>query len=170
TVFPGDFGYQKGALHFNVSHGGSEDRLKVSFSGNYTAQDNDLPATDLTRISRSLAPNAPALYDDNGELNWENGTFNNPLAELRSEINAKTYDLVLNGLMGYRLAKGLEFRTSLGLTDLKSHETKPLPSTMYNPAYAIGSSDSDLLTNHTFRQSWIIEPPLHYDTALWGGK
>jgi len=170
TVFPGNFGYRKGVLHFNINHTPQDSRLSVSLSGGYTAQDNKLPATDLTRISRTLAPNAPALYDENGELNWENSTFTNPLSELRSEVKSNTYDLVLNGVIGYRLANGLDVKASLGLTDLKTHETRALPSTMYDPAYGIGSSESSLLSNHTFRQSWIMEPQLHYSATLWGGK
>lgn len=170
TVFPGDFGYRKGALHFNVSHASQDNRLKVNFSGGYTAQDNELPGTDLTRISRTLVPNAPGLYDENGELNWEDGTFENPVAELRSEINSRTYDLILNGTIGYEIARGLEAKVSMGLTDTKTQDSKTLPSTMYNPAYGYTSNDSSILTNNTFRQSWIIEPQLHYSTSFWDGR
>jgi len=170
TVFPGDFGYRKGALHFNLSHASQDKKLKVNFSGGYTAQDNDLPGTDLTRISRTLVPNAPGLYDENGELNWEGGTFENPVAELRSEINSRTYDLILNGTIGYEIARGLEAKVSMGLTDTKTQDSKTLPSTMYNPAYGYTSNDSSILTNNTFRQSWIIEPQLHYSTSFWDGR
>jgi len=35
---------------------------------------------DYVTLSRQLAPNAPALYDANGNLNWENNTWTNPLS------------------------------------------------------------------------------------------
>lgn len=169
TVFPGSFGYQKGALHYNLNHTSSDSRLKASLTGSYTAQDNNLPSTDLTTVSRSLAPNAPALYTPSGELNWENGTFNNPLAPLQSRIFSDTYDIVVNGLLSYTLARGLEAKTSLGLTNLQTRELRTVPSTMYDPAYGVGSGDSMLMSNATTRRSWIIEPQLHYTTQLLGG-
>lgn len=170
TVFPGNFGYQKGSLHYNLNHTSQNGKLKASLTGSYIAQNNHLPSTDLTSISRSIAPNAPALYDADGELNWEGGTFNNPLAALRSQVFTRTYDVITNGLISYTLLKGLEAKVSMGLTNLQTTELRTLPSTMYDPAYGVGSGDSMLMSNLTNRRSWIIEPQLNYQLGILGGE
>jgi TonB-linked SusC/RagA family outer membrane protein len=162
TVMPGNFRYNKGAVHFNMNHLSADQRFKLIFTAGYTAQNNRQPSTDLTRISRILAPNAPALYDSQGNLNWENATWENPLAMLRQEFNSRTHDLVANALLSYKLADGLSARTNFGYTELRNEEERTLPSTIYNPIYNVGSAYSSLYLNTTARESWIIEPQLNY--------
>ncbi|MBY0487427.1 MAG: SusC/RagA family TonB-linked outer membrane protein, partial [Flavobacteriaceae bacterium] len=160
TVLPGDFRYKKGGVHNSLTHTSPDKRFKISFSSSYTAQDNLQAATDQTLTARYLAPNAPALYDANGNLNWENDTFENPLAALRSTYQAKTNDLVANTVVSYELLPGLEVKSSVGFTDLKTTETRLLPSTMYNPVYEVESDNSVMHMNLTQRKSWIVEPQL----------
>ncbi|MBC5841705.1 MULTISPECIES: SusC/RagA family TonB-linked outer membrane protein [Flavobacterium] len=160
TVLPGDFRYIKGGILSSINHTSLDKKFKISFSGNYTAQDNLQAATDLTLTARYLAPNAPALYDSNGNLNWENDTFENPLAPLNSTYRANTNDLVANSVLSYELIPGLEIKSNFGFTDLKTKEVRTIPSTIYNPVYEVGSDNSLLYLNHTSRQSWIIEPQI----------
>lgn len=162
TVFPGDFEYGKTTVHFNINHISDNDKFNVSLSGNYTADKNNLLGTDLTLIASQLPPNAPALYDANGELNWENSTWNNPLRLLESKYLAKTNTLVAASAIGYKITPALEFKTSLGFTDSRLDESKTLPSTMYNPAYGLDSSISSFYTNNSGQRSWNIEPQLSW--------
>lgn len=170
TVFPGDFKYTKGSAHFSMNHTSEDERFKLTFSGNYTSQNNSQPAIDLAAVSRTLAPNAPELYDENGNLNWENGTWNNPLAVLESEFESRINDLVANAVLSYHFLPNLEFKTSFGFTDLHNNESRTQPSTMYNPAYGLGSEFSALSSNFTNRNSWIMEPQLNYNTTIGKGK
>lgn len=162
TVLPGQFNYDKAAVRFSMNHRTADNKFTVSFTAGYTNQDNDQPAADLTRTARYLAPNAPALYDQNGELNWENGTFENPLASLNSKFRAKTRDLVSNAVLSYRIFPEVELKSNFGFTTLANDETRTLPSTMYNPMYGIGSESSILMTSSSERNSWIIEPQLRW--------
>jgi len=162
TVLPGDFGYDKGAVHFNMNHSSEDKRFKLSFSAGYTFQNNLQSGTDLTRIARTLSPNAPALYDSQGNLNFENNTFRNPLAQLRGINTAKINDLVANSVISYNITPHWEIKANLGFTDLKNSEQRFLPSTMNNPALNIGSSRSSIYTNLTSRQSWIMEPQIRW--------
>ncbi|MEH6705853.1 MAG: SusC/RagA family TonB-linked outer membrane protein [Galbibacter orientalis] len=166
TVFPGDFRYQKGNVHLGINHTSTDQKFSVSFSGTYTTQDNNLPYTDLTYISRTLPPNAPALYNSDESLNWENGTFNNPLSAFEGEFNAITYDLVANSLISYKPFRGLELSSSFGYTNLQHRENNSNPSTLYNPAFGIGPDNSAIFLTQTNRDSWIIEPRLRYQTKL----
>ncbi len=163
TVMPGDFQYNKGSAHFSMNHAASDGKFKAQFSASYTTQKNDQPAADLTYAARSLAPNAPALYTENAELNWENGTWNNPLANLNQKFTSRTYDLFSNAVLTYSIVKNLELKSNFGYTDTKNNEKRTIPSTIYNPSYGMTSSSSSLYTNNTARRSWIIEPQLNYN-------
>lgn len=169
TVFPGDFIYRKGGANFNINHRSENNRLKLTFSGNYTAQNNNQPAMDLTIESRRLSPNAPALYDAQGNLNWENGTWVNPLASLKSEFIAKTNDLVSNTLISYEIMPSLEIKSSFGYTDTRNTETRTVPSTIYNPAFGLGPEYSALFVNNTNRNSWIVEPQINWKEKISNG-
>ncbi|MEA9414304.1 SusC/RagA family TonB-linked outer membrane protein [Flavobacterium sp. PL02] len=166
TVYPGDFRYQKGNVHVNLNHLSENEKFRVNFSTGFTIQDNNQPGTDLTYAARSLAPNAPELYDKNGKLNWEDNTFDNPLANLEGEFLAKTYDLIANTMLSYRILPSLEAKTSLGFTNLNHEESTTSPNTIYNPAYGITSASSSIGINRNNRQSWIIEPQLHWNNSF----
>lgn len=170
TVFPGDFKYSRGGSHFNMNHTSEDDKFKLSVSASYIAQKNNRPSYDLTLKSRRLAPNAPALYDESGALNWENSTWDNPLAELESLFNSDITDLTANTVLSYELIDNLLLKSSFGYSDLNSYESRTQPSTMYNPAYGVGSEFSILSTNQTSRSSWIAEPQLHWDKTIGKGK
>jgi len=162
TVLPGNFGYDKGALNFNMNHVGSDKKFKLTFSAGYTFQNNNQATTDLTRTARNLAPNAPALYSADGSLNFENSTWQNPLASFKSTAEVNTHDLNLNSVISYQFRPAWEIKVNLGFTDLNNSELRLLPSTMFNPALNFNSSRSSMYSNHTQRQSWIIEPQLRW--------
>jgi TonB-linked SusC/RagA family outer membrane protein len=170
TVIPGDFGYDRTAVHFNMNHASDDKKFKLVFSGGYTFQNNLQSTADVTRTARNLPPNAPALYDKNGNLNFENGTFQNPVAPMGSYSTAKTNDLVTNAVLSYELLPSLEIKANLGFTDLKNDEQRVIPSTIYDPIYKIDSSSSILYCNLTQRQSWIVEPQLHWSHSFAHSK
>jgi TonB-linked SusC/RagA family outer membrane protein len=162
TVFPGDAHYNRGAVHSSITHRSEDEKFRLTFSADYSGDKNTLPGGDLTRQAYILAPNAPALYDNAGNLNWENGTFDNPLGILKSIYINKTNTLISNAMLSYTLPKGFEFRTSLGFSDTSLSENRTLPSTMYTPFYEYTSAQSVLYTNDGTRRSWIIEPQLNW--------
>lgn len=170
TVFPGNFLYKKGGSQFNLNHRSKDDKFKATVSANYTLQDNNQPASDLTYEARSLAPNAPALYLPDGSLNWENGTWENPLRNLNSKYESKTKDLIVNTMLSYEILPEFYLKSSMGYTDLSTVETRTAPSTIYNPAYNVGSDRSAIFTNTTDRSSWIIEPQANWEKEYRFGK
>lgn len=170
TVFPGDFLYRRGGAHFSMNHTSKDNKWKINFSSNYTSQNNNQPAVDLTRVARMLAPNAPQLFDEDGNLNWENSTWENPLAELESQFNSKIKDLSANAIISYYIKPNLYVKTSMGYNDLQSKESRTMPSTMYDPAFGLGSEVSSISINNTNRSSWIIEPQLHWNKVFDSSK
>ena len=170
TVLPGDFGYNRVNVRASINHASADQRFKMSFTSGYGIQDNDQPSTDLTTEAWRLAPNAPALYDAEGNLNWENNTFENPLRYLQGLSKSKTYDLVANTTVSYTLLDNIEIKSSFGYTDLNHHESSTFPSAMYNPSLEIGSETSRIFYTDTKRNSWIIEPQLNWKPTVGAVK
>jgi TonB-linked SusC/RagA family outer membrane protein len=170
TVFPGDFLYKKGGARLSLNHTSDDNKFQLSFSGSYTVQNNYLPWIDFVNLARSLAPNAPELYTPLGNLNWEKSTWQNPLANLEGKSKSKTYDLFANTVLSYQILKNLELKSSFGFTDLRNNDSRTAPSTMYNPAYNLGSKYSTLFSNAFTRQSWIIEPQLNWSYTFAKSK
>ncbi|NWL02536.1 SusC/RagA family TonB-linked outer membrane protein [Flavobacterium collinsii] len=170
TVFPGEFLYKKGGLQSNFNHKSEDSKFKLSFSVGYNMQDNNQPAFDLTVSSRSLPPNAPALYDTSGNLNWANNTWQNPLRFLSAEFKSKSNDLTANTMLSYEILPNLSIKSSFGFTDLRHSETRSSPSTVNNPSFNLTSANSSAYFNDTERQSWIAEPQLSWDKEFAFGR
>ncbi|MBC5862838.1 SusC/RagA family TonB-linked outer membrane protein [Flavobacterium turcicum] len=162
TVFPGDFNYKKGNLLANINHVSEDKKFRINFSMGYTAQENNQPGIDITQQSILLAPNAPSLYDAEGNLNWENSTFNNPLANFEGKYISTSNDLLANGLLSYNVLPNLVAKTSFGFTDTRFEDSRTQPSTIFDPAFQVGSEFSSIYVNTTSRKSWIIEPQLSW--------
>ena len=168
SVFPGDSHYGKGAVHSSITHKSANEKFNIIFSANYSGDKNTLPASDLTGAAYRLAPNAPPLFDENGELNWEDGTFENPLAFLNGSYLVNTNSMTSNAMLSYKVLPSLEFKTSLGFNDLHVVEKRTSPSSIYNPAYEVGPDVSSLSINNSTLRSWIIEPQINW-SKQWSG-
>ena len=171
TVFPGDFDYTRGTVHSNLNHRSLDQKFFLNLTANFSADKNNLFGIDLTSNALHLSPNSPDLYSENGELNWENSTWQNPLAR-NSEVkySGMSSNLVSNLVLGYEFISGLELKTSFGYNSLGLKEDKISPSTRYNPAYGWGSEFSSLYHNQNTLQSWIIEPQINWNKSLAKGK
>ena len=166
TVFPGDFNYKKYSALATFGHKSKDDKLSVQFTTNYVADNNDLPTTAFITPALSLAPNAPALYDEHGEVNWENGSFFNPIAQLKAKYLSNTSTLLGSGSISYKLFKDLGIKTNFGYNEIHLQESRTSPNTIYNPAYGLDTSYSSISLNTSKRSSWIVEPQLEYNHSL----
>lgn len=167
TVFPGDSNYKKTSVHSSMNHQSKDQRFSMDWSAIYTLEANNLPRTDLTNKAFTLEPNAPALYDTSGLINWENNTFDNPIASLEELYQSEVNTLIANLGLSYKILPRLEFKTSLGYTDYTLSSYNLLPSTARNPSFGFTPENySSITTNKANRQSWIVEPQLHW-TANW---
>lgn len=176
TVFPGNFANQRGTMQLNLNNNNDLKR-KFHFlvSTNYSADENKLPRTDLTKIALQLVPNAPALYNQDGTLNWHlnaNGqsTFVNPLAELLNKTyKSKTNNLIANGNFSYDVLPGLKIGTGLGFTNLQSNDiqtTSVLAEIPENRPFA----QREAIYGDSKLNTWIIEPQLNYKKRLGRGR
>jgi TonB-dependent starch-binding outer membrane protein SusC len=164
TVFPGDSNYNKTSFHGNTSHRSNDERFKMNLSTIYTQEHNKMPRTDLTGKAYSLIPNAPALYDEQGQLNWENNTFDNPLASLEEDYQANINTLVTNVNLSYGFLPNLELKANLGYNNYLMESYRILPSSARNPSLGFTpETNSSITTNSSKRESWIVEPQIQWE-------
>lgn len=160
TVYPSSLGYRKGSGRLNVNHTSDDKKFNVSLSVNYVADKNNLMQADLTTSSATLPPNAPSVYLDNGELNWQQSTWENPVASLNRKYESSTGNLISNTTFSYEFIKGLSAKVSLGYNSIGTNELVTGPRSAQNPATFTTRTS---LTANTNVKTWIVEPMLSYD-------
>jgi TonB-linked SusC/RagA family outer membrane protein len=170
TVFPDDSKFNRASVHTAINHSDKAEKFTLKFTAHYGIENNTLPARDQTIRALNLPPNAPALYDEDGELNWENGTFTNPLGILNGNylLNRKT--LLSNLALHYEIIPQLGIRVNTGYENSNLNESRTNPNTVYDPSFGLGSEYSTIFVNKGARNSWIAEPQVDWNTSFLGGK
>ena len=169
TVFPGDFSDQKGSIHFNLNHATNNQKFKIAFAANYLVDNNNLFSYDITGYL-NLPPNTPEIYDANGKLNWENGTFNNPFSIFLQKYKSNTHNLIANSILSYRILPNLQLKTRLGYGRMQVNEKQINPLSSFNPSYGYTSADVNSLFADNSNETWIIEPQTDYTCYLLKGN
>lgn len=170
AVFPGDFDDQKTSVHFNISSASANQKFHIALTGSYLEDNNLLPSQDLTGITQTLAPDAPALYTADGSINWQvnkNGasTWLNPVDYILQSYNAKTNNLIANGFVAYDILPNLRISSTFGYTNTETTENIGSPLSAVRPENRAFASAVDLYSTGT-QKSWIIEPQLNYKTVF----
>ncbi|MGV8815353.1 MAG: SusC/RagA family TonB-linked outer membrane protein [Gelidibacter sp.] len=168
TVFPGDANYKKSTVHSNIKHRSDSEKFTVNLSTSYADENNSLPRSDFTSLAYSLEPNAPTLYTEAGQLNWENNTWINPLASLKEKYNVKISTLIANVITSYEIVPQLELKSSFGFNSYRLDSYQTLPSTATSPSLGFTAQNYSSSTfNDSRRKSWIVEPHLNWKSQ-WG--
>lgn len=164
TVFANDFKYVTNTISNNINHRSADNRFLLNVSNLFSIQKNNVVNEDLTRKSLMIQPNAPALYNQDGSLNWENNTFNNPVAIYNSTYSNENKQLLLNFNTDYELFSKFHVKLNGGINYHTFEEWSLRPNTMYNPASAAGQSSafSSALKSTQERFSFILEPQLSW--------
>lgn len=171
-IFPGDFGYKRASGHLSVNHVSENQRFIASVSLNYGVGKHNVYHGNLVGEALTLPPNAPELYDEQGELNWEvdpnfGETWTNPLAVLESSHTADNRNLIANGTLAYSIFPDLNIKANLGYTELHGEEniqtpfTSMLPRFRFSPENPFGIKPSAFFNNND-RRSLLVEPQLNY--------
>lgn len=173
TVFPGDLSDRKASFHSNLNYVSPNQRFRVMVNSTYLADNNKLFSSDITKNALRMVPNAPALYNADGTLNWAplpdgRSTWLNPLAFLENKYDSKNANLLLNSAISYKIFDDLEFRTNLGYNSLRTDEIAITPLSGAPPEFR---SRRVRRSNFSFNNvnSWIIEPQLAYKKRISQG-
>jgi len=171
--FPGDFADQKETFHFNLTNATPNNRLATQMSALYTYDNSNMPGFDPSS-SMLLAPDAPDLYDANGNINWaiKNGsaTFRqNPIHYTVSKALANSTFLSANLAMNYQLLPRLHLSYSMGYNRGQMQQTITIPSTYYAPPDNL-PINSIVRVSTSEIKTWIVEPKISYSAILGKGQ
>jgi TonB-linked SusC/RagA family outer membrane protein len=163
TVFPADYNYDRITVNTNLNHQSKNERFNIVFTAAYALEKNFLPNRDFSSDALSLSPNAPTLYDDEGNLNWESSTWTNPLASAESIYTENSNNLISNTVASYAFLEHLEFIVNVGYGLSHLNGVTTTPHTTFDPAYGLDSGASMLITSDGTRTYWISEPQLRWN-------
>jgi TonB-dependent starch-binding outer membrane protein SusC len=172
TVFPGAYKDQKASGHFSLTHSSPDHRFHAQFNAEYINDNSNLPQTDFTS-QITLAPDAPALYDASGNVNWQplNGTatFYNPLRYTGQSAKAVTDNLISSLNLSYQILQGLQLKSSFGYNHDQMNQNLLSSSSYVPPPYNLNPSYKSNNFGTTELNSWVIEPQLNFSRLVGKG-
>ena len=124
----------------------------------------------------TLAPDAPAIYDSLGNLNYLGwgGKNNNVVAEgaypfqsLKTLFADRTGLLNSDLKVSYELVKGLQLSSNFGYNNAIANMLNIVPIAAQNPTY---NPTGTLSIGSTSNINWIIEPQINYSTYIEKGR
>jgi TonB-linked SusC/RagA family outer membrane protein len=164
---------QRAAVSLNIGNRSLDQKFTLSLQAGYSFTQSNM--VSIPGSGAILPPDAPPIYDSQGNLNFAGwgGNTNNlaargayPFQSLFNPYTAKTN--FLNGSLdiNYQILKGLTIGSNFGynmaladqitLTTIASQDPNNDPT---------GSNNSESSTN----KNWIIEPKISYETVIGKG-
>lgn len=162
-VYPGKDYMKRFSILASIDHTSSNGRFNARMSTNYVTNNTRIGVSNLTNAALTLPPTAPKLYGEDGDINWENSTWPNPLAGSKGKFLARTQNLVVNAEMSYKIVDGLRLTTLIGINDMASNEFNTSPSSRFMPSLNITPENSTLTTGVTTVRTWNLEPKLYWN-------
>ncbi|MEO7283650.1 SusC/RagA family TonB-linked outer membrane protein [Gelidibacter sp.] len=166
TVYPGDYKYRKITGNVSLNHFSKDGKFRITASLNYGIDTNKITGDLKLSTINLLPPNAPALLNPNGTLNWyewgEAGLAN-PLEGYFNRNDIGTNNLITSTNISYEILPGLEIKSGMGYTRYNNNELWKLPARSYNPA---GNPINRSAHLSSVRESWIVEPQLSYNSKI----
>lgn len=172
SVLPGlsrDNAFQRVSGRLTIRHQSENKKLSIESSINYSSSINKLPTIDFTGLATTLAPNAPKLFDESGNLNWENSTWTNPLASLKRRYKGVIDNLITSASLGYEVLTGLNIKSTLGYTTMQVNEMSTSPLSAYDPADLQNGRTGSSVFGESGIKTWIIEPQADYKKKIGNG-
>ena len=160
TLFADDLFDTKISGNINLNHKSRDGRFDLNIQGNFTINNNDIISPNLAAEAITLAPHAPALYNEDGSLNWEGGTFNNPISDFLRESDTRTVNWVGNLQLTYELIQGLRLKSTFGFNELQTEDVSILPLAAINPFLENATGRANFGNSST--NTWLIEPQIEY--------
>ncbi|WP_431293374.1 SusC/RagA family TonB-linked outer membrane protein [Pedobacter sp. P26] len=167
-----DFRNDNVALSTSLNSASANQKFKMSLVANYLNGQNSLPSLSSALpgggIISLLSPNAPAVYNPDGSVNWAinaDGVTTFPLNPiprfLTNPYEVKTNNLTSNLDLSYNIFKGFDLSTSIGYNRAQQQEFSADLLATYPPADQIYVQRSGSL-RFTQSNSLIVEPKVSY--------
>lgn len=169
TVFPGDNANQRTSVIMGINSTSDNEKFNADLSVNYSLATSNMLSEDLTSAALRLAPNAPALRDDGGNLSWDGWTtsYDNPVAYTQRPFESEATNLIANGVMTYSILDNLDAKVNLGYTNTIYDAVTINPARTVNPG-------AEQVNRSRFARSefgnWIVEPQINWTPELRDGR
>lgn len=169
TVYPSDMFYQRGTVSFSFNHRSANNKFKVGMYSNYAKDRNGMFNGPLSAIL--LPPNAPRLYDDNGQLVWIEGNepYRNPAAEFLKSYTHKKENQIVNLNASYVILDNLWIKLSLGYNSTVANENLKIPKAAHNPFLVETITGTSSFGDNNFK-SYLAEPQAEYNRLIGNGE
>ena len=156
--------------NLNLNHQSQDNRFNANFSVILTVNDNlqRTLAGSIAAEAYTTPPNAPPLFDERGELNWEDN-FMNPIRKMENVYTNVSENLNTRAMLSYELLKGLTLETTIGYTKLNTEETQIFPQSGLAPEERNPRSSSSELARGD-NTTLIAEPRVSYNTSIGEGQ
>ncbi|WP_161554529.1 SusC/RagA family TonB-linked outer membrane protein [Sinomicrobium soli] len=177
-ITPGKSNYNRASGNININHRSKDNRFTANVSATYGIGMHDISGGSSVSNALELPPNAPDLFDENGELNWAIdpltgvSSWVNPLAGTKVTTETDSRNLVGNLGLSYEIFSQFRIKLNAGYTELKVDEIRKSPLTSIAPERRFnietGRGEKASANFHTnMRRSTLIEPQLEwsYDIA-----
>jgi TonB-linked SusC/RagA family outer membrane protein len=165
TIFPGDYLTEKKSVRLNLNHSSEDKRFTANLNTSYLKYDSRLPVANFMQYIL-IAPNSPKLYNEDGSLNWENSTWNNPFGELERKSTSVSDNLLINSNLSLRIVDNLVLSSNLSYNVLHTNDKNVTPFSAYDPK----ATNAALRRNFTYgtntKDNWIVEPKLTYEKTF----
>jgi TonB-dependent starch-binding outer membrane protein SusC len=171
SIFGDQFNDRKFSGSMSFNHRSPNNRFNFDVNAVYTYDDILQPNENIYRNAIYLPPNAPRLYNDDGSLNWENGNFDNPMADFLQTQEITSYNLNSSATFSYKVTKNLTLRAQAGYGKVDFNMVNLTPLASVNPYNSNLSSDlrtGRYIRNNTFNTD--LEPQAEYIATAGPGK
>lgn len=163
-------GSKSGSLSLSLDTRTNNQKLTVSLSANYNSTYAN--PVNQANLVPNLPSNAPAMYKENGELNYEEwnyvrnitgGFLFSPLTQ--TNVNRGN---TLNGAMAlnFRPVKGFTFTVSMGYNSSNTNSMNLIPIFGQDPDT---NPTGTAAFRNNYSKGWIVDPQLNYSTRVGQG-
>lgn len=144
-------------------------RLKLQLSVNYLTNRNRLPAISINELLLRRDPNAPALLNSDGSINWgpvgptgvSSNKINNPIALLANHFGVDVTNLSGNIGLSYNVLDGLDIKVSGGYNMMRSDLLTTSTLAQFAPEDRANNRRSGLFGLNS-GNSFSVEPQIGY--------
>src|SRR5690606_24370338 len=162
TVFSDEFLYKTNKISGKINYRSDDNKFNLTASGIFSDQSSNLIQLSIIGDALLLSPNAPALYNEDASLNWEDNTFVNPIAAYEQTYSYKNKTFISNLNLSYELLPRLNVKLNGGINHQTFNDALLYPHTIYNPAFGMTPASSTAYKSWNQRFSFLLEPQINY--------
>ena len=157
-----------GTLFTSLNHTSNDQKFGFSFSNNLSL--TEVNASLLGDLG-TLAPNAPDIYNEKGEFNFEPYRVNNgslfKFSNLKKPSVSNTFALQNSMNFRYEVIRGLTISTNAGYRFTHNTNANYSPQAANDPVL---EGYSSAIYGETVNKDWTVEPQIRYNTFIGKGN